>query len=147
MASGAPPRVRILGRSGSGKTTLIEKLIQKLHPLRIGVIKHTRHHLDLPENTKDTTRYATAGAMFAGGLSANEAELFVRVPLEIDRLIEMMTGYVDLILIEGARGLDLPTIVVGEAPADACLKQVLATVPRYPPVTPELTRLLSDLAR
>ncbi|HNV70174.1 MAG TPA: molybdopterin-guanine dinucleotide biosynthesis protein B [Candidatus Ozemobacteraceae bacterium] len=137
-----PPIIRVLGRSGSGKTTLIETLIRELQPLRIGVAKHTRHHLELPANTKDTTRYAAAGAVVSSGLSPADAEMFVRVPWNWDDVLAMMTKHVDLILVEGARDLDLPTILVGEAPEGACLKNVLTCLPRYPVLTPEVIRVV-----
>ncbi len=136
------PIIRILGRSGSGKTTLIESLIRELQPLRVGVIKHTRHHLDLPGNVKDTNRYAAAGAIAAGGVSPTDAELFVRVPVRWETLLEMIAGHVDLILVEGARDQRLPTIVIGDAPEDACLDSVLACLPKFPVLTPEVIRII-----
>ena len=56
--------IGITGRSGSGKTTLIEKLIGHFtrKGLRVGVVKHTRHHFDTDHPGKDTHRYRSSGA-------------------------------------------------------------------------------------
>lgn len=85
--------------------------------------------------------------MVSGGLSQGEAEIFVRVPMSFEQLFELMKDRVDLVLVEGARDRDLPTVLVGEAPEDACLKQVLCRIPRFPEVTPELLQTIRNALR
>ena len=54
--------IGIAGYSGSGKTTLLEKLISdmKQQGLKIGVIKHSSHDMDLGK--KDTAKFFYSGA-------------------------------------------------------------------------------------
>ena len=50
------------GYSGSGKTTLIERVLPGLiaHGLRVSVIKHTHHDVDLDRPGKDSYRHRRA---------------------------------------------------------------------------------------
>lgn len=54
----------IAGRSGSGKTTLIEAMLPLLaaQGLRVNVIKHSHHDLQLEPPHKDSARFRQAGA-------------------------------------------------------------------------------------
>src|SRR5690554_7816348 len=54
----------IAGRSGSGKTTLIEAMLPLLQAmgLRVNVIKHSHHDLQLEPPHKDSARFRQAGA-------------------------------------------------------------------------------------
>jgi molybdopterin-guanine dinucleotide biosynthesis protein B len=56
--------VGIVGRSGSGKTTLLEFLVSQLaaQGLRVNIIKHSHHDLELEPAHKDSARLRTAGA-------------------------------------------------------------------------------------
>ncbi|MES2257291.1 MAG: molybdopterin-guanine dinucleotide biosynthesis protein B [Pseudomonadota bacterium] len=61
-----PPRnvIGIVGHSGSGKTTLLEFLITQLaaQGLRVNIIKHSHHDLELEPPRKDSARLRMAGA-------------------------------------------------------------------------------------
>ena len=59
-----PEIICIAGKSGSGKTTLIERLIPvfKRRGIRVAVLKHTPHGINLVEKRKDSERFITAGA-------------------------------------------------------------------------------------
>ena len=132
---GRPPVIRILGRSGSGKTTFIDRLIPLLAPLRIAVIKHTRHELALPPAEKDTGRHLAAGAVASIGLSPNGSEAFWRgAPPEIELVLSSLAGKADLVLMEGARDLDLPTILLGEVPPDARVSLIFLRLPARPEI-------------
>lgn len=54
----------LAGRSGSGKTTLIEAMLPLFlaHGLRVNVIKHSHHDIELEPPTKDSARFRAAGA-------------------------------------------------------------------------------------
>lgn len=54
----------VAGRSGSGKTTLIEAMIPifRAKGLRINVIKHSHHDIELEPPRKDSARFRAAGA-------------------------------------------------------------------------------------
>lgn len=54
----------VIGTSGSGKTTLLEYLIAQLaqRGLKVNVIKHSHHDLELEPPRKDSARLRMAGA-------------------------------------------------------------------------------------
>lgn len=58
------PVIGVVGRSGSGKTTLLEFLVGQLaaQGLRINLIKHSHHDLELEPKHKDSARLRLAGA-------------------------------------------------------------------------------------
>jgi len=135
--------LRILGKSGSGKTTLIEALIAELKPLRVGVIKHTRHELDLPDNSKDTFRYLNSGAIASIGISPTNSEaFFCGEELNIDYALHLLEPRTDAVIIEGARRLDVPTVLLGEPPMDANIGQVLCRLPLKPELSEEILKTI-----
>jgi len=137
------PVLRVLGRSGSGKTTFIDRLIPLLAPLRVAVIKHTRHELASPSPEKDTGRHLAAGAVASIGLSPHGAEAFWRGSSpDIDTVLAALVGKVDLVLIEGARDLDLPTILLGEMPPEARDSQILLALPARPEIGDDVVSLV-----
>lgn len=58
------PMLGITGYSGSGKTTLLEKLLPQLQAkgIKVAVIKHTHHNVELDNPRKDSGRMTQAGA-------------------------------------------------------------------------------------
>ncbi|SRR6056297_1057724 len=101
------PVISITGRSGAGKTTLIEKLVTSLSTegIKIGVIKHTRHHIDDGDEGKDSWRYRQAGAL--GSVITTDkqavAHLAFNETVSPENLVMMMSSLVDLVIIEGYR--------------------------------------------
>ena len=57
--------VGFAGESGAGKTGLVEKLIGQLKArgLRVSVVKHAHHSLDVDQPGKDSWRHREAGAV------------------------------------------------------------------------------------
>lgn len=107
------PTIAVVGWKNAGKTTLVERLVAELvgRGLRVGTVKATHHDVEPEEEGKDSWRHRRAGAVESllvgprrwvlvheGGQSAVEARL---------RL-----GPVDLVVVEGLRGEDLPKIEV-----------------------------------
>lgn len=64
MSDPKPKIFGIAGRSGSGKTTLIEAMLPLFaqRGLRVSVIKHSHHDLQLEPPHKDSARFRHAGA-------------------------------------------------------------------------------------
>lgn len=58
------PVLAVVGWSGSGKTTLLEKLVTQLaaRGLRVNVVKHSHHDIELEPPRKDSARLRQAGA-------------------------------------------------------------------------------------
>jgi molybdopterin-guanine dinucleotide biosynthesis protein B len=81
----SPARARnvlgVVGTSGSGKTTLLEFLIAQLagQGLKVNVIKHSHHDLELEPPRKDSARLRMAGA----------AEVMVASPFRVAIIREL----------------------------------------------------------
>ena len=104
------PAFGICGYSGSGKTTLILELIQRLSALglRVGVIKHDVHGLNVDREGKDSDRFFKAGADV---LMRSPNERFLRLHPHAEESLEatlrsLAPGY-DLLLLEGHKDTPL----------------------------------------
>lgn len=143
----ATPILRILGKSGSGKTTFISSLIKLLPCLKISVLKHTRHHLDLPNPSKDTGRHFISGAKMVAGLSDKSGEIFFQEPslISFSDIINLFSEKSDLVLVEGARDKDLPTILLGELPDNAKNGNIILELPARPNLDENLFSNIKEL--
>jgi formylmethanofuran dehydrogenase subunit E len=113
-----PVHVAFVGPSGGGKTTLIEALVPFLRAsgLRLGVVKHTHHDVDLEVPGKDSWRFREAGASRV--LLATPQRLFAAGGVS-DGAMASLVADLDLILHEGGRKLPCAKVLVGEDPAAA----------------------------
>ena len=106
------PVLGICGWSGSGKTTLIEAVLPYLceRGLKVAVVKHDVHGIDVDRPGKDSDRLFRAGAdVFLHG---REERLF-RIHGADDKLADILEWLVpryDLVLLEGHKDLPLPKI-------------------------------------
>ena len=135
----AGPRViSFVGRSGSGKTTLLEGVIRSLtqHGMRVGVVKHHSHDIELDVPKKDSWRHAQAGAVATVVSGPSQFALMRRVDREMSlaELIELLPN-VDIVLTEGFR-----------ADADTCV-EVLRNARSTEPVCPaeKLSAIVTDV--
>ena len=105
------PVLGFAGYSGVGKTTLLEQLVRELkgRGLRVGVLKHDVHGIQLDPPGKDSWRFSQAGADVTVLASPEKTVVFEARPLPFSRLLERMTG-VDLILVEGYKTEAVPQI-------------------------------------
>ena len=98
------PIFGVCGFSGAGKTTLIEKLIPRLltKGLKVGVVKHDVHGIDVDRPGKDSDRFFSAGADVL--LNGRQEEL-IRVHTsddnEISYTLQAISRRYDIVLIEG----------------------------------------------
>lgn len=106
------PVLGICGFSNSGKTTLIEEILPELlrKNLRVAVVKHDAHRIDVDRPGKDSDRLFKAGAdVFLHG-DQQFYRLHRKHALHLnDFLLQLVKGY-DLILVEGYKHSDLPKI-------------------------------------
>jgi molybdopterin-guanine dinucleotide biosynthesis adapter protein len=107
----------VVGWSGSGKTTLLEYLIARLaaRGLRVNIIKHSHHDVELEPPHKDSARLRMAGA----------AEVMLATPFRVAVMRELrgaaeptlmeqvarLSG-ADLTLVEGYKWEDVPKLEV-----------------------------------
>lgn len=107
----------VVGWSGSGKTTLLEHLVTRLaaRGLRVNVIKHSHHDIELEPPRKDSARLRMAGA----------AEVMIASPFRIAIMQELRgapepslaqqvarLAPADLTLVEGYRWEAIPKLEV-----------------------------------
>lgn len=111
-----PPAVSFIGRSGSGKTTLLRRLIPLLKKkgLRVGSVKRSHHEIQIDHEGKDSWLLKHAGAdpvMVAGGgiwalIKSVEGDL------PLSDLLGRIEKDVDLVLVEGFKNEEIPSIAV-----------------------------------
>ncbi|MBN1954918.1 MAG: molybdopterin-guanine dinucleotide biosynthesis protein B [Anaerolineae bacterium] len=93
--------VGVIGYKNSGKTTLIHALARELtgRGYEVSVIKHSSHHMDLPE--KDTTTLREAVKQ-VGFISPQESAVFWNKSLSLENMIPYLEA--DIVLVEGWKG-------------------------------------------
>ncbi|MGD8483550.1 MAG: molybdopterin-guanine dinucleotide biosynthesis protein B [Thioalkalispiraceae bacterium] len=100
--------------SGTGKTTLLKQLIPLLsnRGLKIAVIKHTHHDIELDQPGKDSYELRHAGAKQTLLAGPNRSILITEIPSpSLDELLESLDRQaLDLILVEGFREAAIPKI-------------------------------------
>ncbi|AGH82302.1 molybdopterin-guanine dinucleotide biosynthesis protein MobB [Psychromonas sp. CNPT3] len=96
--------------SGTGKTTLLEKLIPLLtaYGLKIALIKHSHHDIELDKPGKDSFRLRKAGLSQLVLAGTKRSILFKEYAQSadrklIDQLTLLKTDELDLVLVEGYR--------------------------------------------
>ncbi|WP_340620176.1 molybdopterin-guanine dinucleotide biosynthesis protein MobB [Xenorhabdus siamensis] len=106
-----PPNLPLLGitaYSGTGKTTLLKQVIPLLcqQQIRVGLIKHTHHNMDIDKPGKDSYELRKAGAAQTLVASQQRWALMAETPelpeLDLHYLASRFdTDSLDLILVEG----------------------------------------------
>lgn len=108
----------IAGWSGSGKTTLISALLPTLaaRGLRVSVIKHSHHDIELDVPGKDSHRHRSNGAHEVMVVSPYRFGLFAETAegLTLDEQLSRLAP-VDLVLLEGQKTLPVPRVEVHRA--------------------------------
>jgi len=117
MGQGPGPVLGVVGWSGSGKTTLLEGLVARLAQdgLRVNIVKHSHHDIELEPPRKDSARLRQAGAaevMIASPYRfAIMRELRAEPEPALDELLARLSP-ADLTLVEGYKWESLPKIEV-----------------------------------
>lgn len=110
------PVIRFVGRSGSGKTTLLTRVIPLLvqEGLRVAVLKHAHHRVDLDRQGKDSFRFAEAGAELVTVVSPDKLATFEAPAAEpgLFALAARVSERADVILAEGFHGYPTPYVYV-----------------------------------
>lgn len=96
--------------SGTGKTTLLEKLIPLLveQGLRVALVKHSHHDIEMDKPGKDSYRLRKAGASQVVLAGTQRSILFCEYGEKRDselhqQLALLQTDALDLVLVEGFR--------------------------------------------
>lgn len=111
------PVLGVIGSSGSGKTTLLTWLVEQLagQGLRVNIIKHSHHDIELEPPRKDSARLRMAGA----------AEVMIASPFRVAIMKELRgapepslaehlarLAPADLTIVEGYKWEPLPKLEV-----------------------------------
>ncbi|MCT8555909.1 molybdenum cofactor guanylyltransferase [Glaesserella parasuis] len=138
---GGIPLLAVTGYSGTGKTTLLEKLIPQLNQkgIKVGLIKHSHHNVDVDKAGKDSHRLRLAGANPTMIVCEQRWAMMVETNTlaSFNVLVKQMeTQNVDLILVEGFKHETLPKIQLHRKEMDKPLPELdlftLATATDYP---------------
>jgi molybdopterin-guanine dinucleotide biosynthesis protein B len=104
------PLLGFAAYSGTGKTTLITQLLPKLtaQGLRIGMVKHSHHDIEMDKPSKDSYKLRKAGACQMVLASPHRTIVFVEQdeptePALMTQLNWLDTKALDLVLVEGFR--------------------------------------------
>lgn len=107
--------IGICGYSGSGKTTLLKKLIPLLEQagIRLAVIKHCHHDVDIDVPGKDSYELRKSGAEQIIVASDNRWALITETPHQPANLLMLAKQFVavDLVLVEGFKDEAINKIV------------------------------------
>ncbi len=121
----APFHIGFTGPSGSGKTTLIEALVPLLAAggYRVGVVKHTHHHVVSNKPGKDSWRFDKAGAHRVLLVTPERIYFQHQDGLEPACDPDMLLSGCDIVIHEGGRGLGHPKVLVGETVVEALSRE------------------------
>ena len=113
----APVVLAVVGWSGSGKTTLLEFLVAQLaaRALRVNVVKHSHHDIQLEPPHKDSARLRMAGAAEVMIASPYRYAILRELrgqaePPLVEQLARLAPA--DLTLVEGYKWEPLPKLEV-----------------------------------
>jgi molybdopterin-guanine dinucleotide biosynthesis protein MobB len=108
-----PAVITFAAWSNTGKTTYLEKLIPCLKDmgLRVAVVKHDAHEIQLDACGKDSWRLARAGADAVAVASGSQFALLEHRPLELSEVIRRLPE-ADLVLTEGYKNGPYPKIAL-----------------------------------
>jgi len=102
------PLLGIVAFSGTGKTTLLKQLIPFLRQqgIRVGLIKHTHHSVDIDTPGKDSFELRKAGADQTMVASSSRWALMTETPAQEELDLQYLASrfdsqFLDLILVEG----------------------------------------------
>ncbi|PWC15283.1 molybdopterin-guanine dinucleotide biosynthesis protein MobB [Brenneria corticis] len=114
-----PRLLAIAAYSGTGKTTLLKQIIPILKSggIRVGLIKHTHHHMDVDTPGKDSYELRKAGAEQTMVVSSQRWALMTETPARQqpdlhDLAKKMDASVLDLILVEGFKQEKINKIVL-----------------------------------
>ncbi len=129
------PAFGICGWSGSGKTSLIESAVPHLcrKGLKVAVLKHTDHEIQVDHPGKDSDRLFRSGAdVFLSGSQEGLMRLREGAHLSLATTLSSVPLKYDLVLVEGHKNVPFPKVWLVDSaqnPAPTEIEGIVATLP------------------
>ncbi|MCH7805258.1 MAG: molybdopterin-guanine dinucleotide biosynthesis protein B [Acidobacteria bacterium] len=129
------PAFGICGWSGSGKTSLLEGVVPHLckKGLKVAVLKHTDHEIQVDHPGKDSDRLFRSGAdVFLKGSQEGLMRSRDGTHLSLAATLTSLPLKYDLVLVEGHKNFPLPKVWLqdpAQNPAPPGIEGVVATLP------------------
>ncbi len=142
------PAFGICGWSGSGKTSLIESVIPHLcnKGLKVAVIKHTDHEIQVDHPGKDSDRLFRSGAdVFLKGSEEGLVRSREVAHSSLAAVLSSLPLKYDLVLVEGHKNLPLPKVWLVDSAQNPAPNEIEEIVATLPPGSGRLESLLSIL--
>lgn len=111
------PVIALAGFSGSGKTTLLCQLLDIISArnIRVGVIKHSHHHVEMDKPGKDSYRLNKSGAAQMLLSTPDQVVLFSKQNDHdnLDSQLQYLCwDKLDLVIVEGYRHSNVPKLEI-----------------------------------
>ncbi len=142
------PAFGICGWSGSGKTSLIEGVVPHLckKGLKVAVLKHTDHEIQVDHPGKDSDRLFRSGAdVFLHGSQEGLMRSREGAHLSLENTLSSLPLKYDLVLVEGHKNVPLPKVWLVDSPQSPAPTEIEGIVATLPPGSGRLESFLSIL--
>jgi glutamate dehydrogenase (NADP+)/cyclic pyranopterin phosphate synthase/molybdopterin-guanine dinucleotide biosynthesis protein A len=142
------PAFAICGWSGSGKTSLIESVIPYLTQkgLKVAVIKHTDHEIQVDHPGKDSDRLFRSGAdVFLRGSQEGLVRSREAAHLSLAATLNSLPSTYDLVLVEGHKNVPLTKVWLENPAQGSPPPQIEGIVATLPPGSERLDSFLTIL--
>lgn len=119
MTTVRPYIFRVAGPSNSGKTTWLLALLDRLQKegVNVATIKHSHHNLDVVSR-KDGHQLGSLAPNITVGSDRMILDQPIDRPPNLFDLVKQFYSNMDLVLVEGWRGEDIPTLLIADPPTD-----------------------------
>ncbi|MCW5979646.1 MAG: molybdopterin-guanine dinucleotide biosynthesis protein B [Bryobacteraceae bacterium] len=144
------PVLAVCGWKDSGKTTLLEHAIQHVHArsLRVGVVKHDAHGLDVDKAGSDSDRLFRAGADVILQGPSESIRRSRQVPLgSLEFAVHELLLTNDLVLVEGHKRTPLPKVWLTSLEDPSCPDGLASLQEVFPWSQERLPRFLAYVDR
>jgi len=142
------PAFGICGWSGSGKTSLIEGVVPHLckKGLKVAVLKHTDHEIQVDHPGKDSDRLFRSGAdVFLKGSKEGLMRSREVADFSLAATLNSLPGTYDLVLVEGHKNLPLSKVWLEDPAQASAPPEIGGIVASLPPGSGRLESFLSIL--
>ncbi len=140
------PAFGICGWSGSGKTSLIESVVPHLckKGLKVAVLKHTDHEIQVDHPGKDSDRLFRSGAdVFLHGSQEGLMRSREGAHLSLANTLSSVPLKYELVLVEGHKNVPLPKVWLVDSAQKAAPTEIEGIVATLPPGSGRLESFLS----